>query len=85
MKTLADFKRLLRPGQIWHAFNHPMNKDMGDRQICQVKSNAITFVTERGESWLYFPKAKDFKIVDDKTCQIYEGDSLILTYTLKEK
>ena len=31
-------------------------------------------------TWLYYPKAKDFRAVDENTAEIWEDDTLILTY-----
>lgn len=69
-------------GQKWHTFHNLHNKDMGIRPIKRIQSNAITFATEKGESYLWYPKAKDFKFPDDRTVQVYENEVLMLTYKL---
>lgn len=84
MKTLADWKRLIKPGQKWHTFHHVFKKDLGIREVASVRPSQLTFHTERGQSHLYWPKAKEFKVVDDKTVQIYEDGVLVLTYRLVE-
>ena len=80
MKNLAEFKRTIQVGQVWSAYNHPMNKNLGPRKVKTVQSNACSFETVRGESWLQYPKAKDFRPINDNTFQIYENETLILTY-----
>lgn len=83
IKTFAELKRTFKPGQRWHCFNHIMNKDLGERPIKRVQSNAITFEMPGGrESWFYFPKAKEVKFIDDKTIEIYEDATLCMTYRL---
>jgi len=82
MKSIAEFKRRIKPGQTWHAFHHPMKKDMGLRKIKRVTSNAFTFETPRGESWCYMPKARDVKFLDGDIVEFYEGPTLVLTYRL---
>ena len=80
MKTVSEFKRTIAVGQLWHAFNHPMNRDMGIRKVSRVQSNSFAFETPRGESWCDFPKARDYQYVDDNTCNILEDGQLVLTY-----
>lgn len=82
MKTLSDFKKRVKVGQTWSAFNHLLNKDFGIRTIKTVQSNAISFHTPNGESWLYYPKATNVKASVD-TVQIFNDDDvLVLTYRL---
>lgn len=84
MKTLADFKRKIKPGQQWDAFNHLDNRSLGIRKVKTVQTNSFSFETSKGESWCEFPKAKDFNIVDENTVQIIEDGILILTYKYRD-
>lgn len=85
MKSKADFKRALEVGSKWHAYHHPMNRDMGVRPVKRVQTKSVTFLTPDGrESWFYLPKTEDLKFIDDKTVEVYEDSELVLTYTLVE-
>jgi NADH:ubiquinone oxidoreductase subunit C len=85
MKDLADFKRLIKPGQTWHGIHHPMKKDLGVREVSKVNTKGFAFrhTKDDGEvtdSWCYFPAAKDFKAKPDGTVEIYEGSTHYMTY-----
>lgn len=85
MKTLAEAKRTIKVGQVWHAYHHLFKRDMGNRTITRVQSNAIALLQPDGrESWLHWPKAKDFRPIDEKSFAIYEDDERVLTYELVE-
>lgn len=102
MKTFADFKRALAVGSTWKGIHHlgtytgrdPAGKaiyepkDLPARKVTRQQSNGIAFepMDGKGESWLYFGKASDWKI-DGDTAQYFETDNdgkqqLLLTYTL---
>lgn len=78
MKTLADLKRI-KPGttlrMTYHL--HGVPEFMKERKVHRVQSNALTLWTKKEdkecESWLYFPKAKDFKGTDKGFIILLEG------------
>lgn len=78
---LAQFKRETVIGSTWHAVNHAFQppRDFGVREVSTKQTNAIAFKTEKGESWLTYPSAKDISFKDG-TYEIYESGKLILTY-----
>ncbi len=79
--NLNQFKKQITIGQIYTAYNHVMDTFLGIREISIIQTNAVAFKTQEGKnSWLYFPKAKDFRSIDGNTFQIYEDDTLVLTY-----
>jgi len=84
--SMAEFKRMLQVGTKWHTYHHGLGKDMGIREVSKVQTNAVAFKTEKGNSWLYFPKAKNLKVNsrayalgDSFTILTDEGEPL-LTY-----
>lgn len=81
--SLAEFKRGLQLGTKWHTYHHGSSihgpKDMGVREVSKVQTNAVAFKTDRGDSWLQFPKAKDLKIEGDSFTVLEDGVPL-LTY-----
>lgn len=80
---LSEAKRLIKVGQSWHAYNIPLKKDMGIRKVKRVQTNAITFEQPDGrESWLHWPKAKDFSSVDGYSFSIWEDGERVLNYKL---
>ena len=103
--TLAAFKKLLKVGTKLHAIHHLMpthtrdeqgkpiytEKDMGEREVKRIQSNAITLLTTKAngeivESWLHYPKASECEVIEDKLI-IYEtnreGEKYkILTYSI---
>lgn len=60
-------------------------KSLGVRAVSIVQSNSVAFLTTKtdgttSDSWLAWPKAKDCKFPNEDTVEVYEGDTLILTY-----
>lgn len=76
MKTLADFKRRIKPGVKLHTIFHSMSGDIdkGIRPVTIVRTQNFALKTEQPDkiidSWVNFPKANDFKIVDCNTIQM---------------
>jgi hypothetical protein len=78
---LSQFKKQLKLGQIYTAYNHIDEKHLGIREVSKIQTNAVVFKRQDGkESWLFFPKAADFRSIDGNTFQVYENEKLILTY-----
>lgn len=85
LNTIAALKRCLYLGQKWHTYHHVLKRDMGVRAVAEIKSGQVGFRTERGTSWLQFPKAKDFKgHEDERGFDIYEEGELVLTYRMED-
>lgn len=70
------------------------NADLGIAEVSQVKSTQFAVRRLRNgeyvDSWLTYPKASEFKIVDDNTIEIYEINAnnemeLCLTYRFVDK
>jgi len=88
-KSLSEFKRQLQLGSKWHCFHHGFGddqerqktkKDMGEREVSKVQSNAVAFKTDRGtDSWLWFPKASEIKF-ENGAYTILEDGLPLLTY-----
>lgn len=56
-----------------------VDEDRGIRPINIVQSNAFTLLTTQSDgkivdSWCYYPKAKEARIIDENTIQILEHD-----------
>lgn len=92
MKTLADFKRAMRIGTKWSAYNHYYNSDMGIRECSIAQTNRFAFKTIKNDgeicnSWCDFPKASDIEFTND-TVVIWgegaHGRCPIITYKLIE-
>ena len=86
MKTLASFKRALKPGTKWHAFHVLSNCDMGVRTVAKLQSNKVAFNIDGKNkvSWLQFPKATHYKYnIALKEVEIYstEDNMILLIYT----
>lgn len=93
MKTLSDFKRLMVLGAKVRVTWHYEIRILGntgntvlpvppteERHVSVVQSNGIAFRRPDGrDSWLYWPKAADFKVEEGKACFYSEGKKL-LTY-----
>ncbi len=92
MKTLADLRRAMKPGTLWHTVNHAFNSDMGIRPVLSVHSWGVYFTTptsKSGKSRLDFPKAADVQFsADGKSATIFWGTGEkrepVLTYTRQE-
>lgn len=76
------FKKALELGTIWTAFNHLDDKHLGIRKVVKVQGNGVAFETQAGTlSWLYFDdKDADYVSHGYGNFQVYDGDSLVLTY-----
>lgn len=73
--TLARFKRELVMGSRWRCHHLLYDKDMGERPVSVVQTNAVGFLTERGTtSWLYFPLSKDLRYDDETETYIVSVD-----------
>lgn len=81
--TLAAWKRSLKPGQRWHCTNHFIAQEW-TREVKRVQSNGVVFQGPTCETWLPFPKAKDFRASSDGKIHIFVNGQLALTYTLVE-
>lgn len=62
-------------GQVYYK-----DEDKGIREVSIVQSNSFAFKTPKSDgtfhdSWCAYPKAKEFKIVDENTVTIFEEDS----------
>lgn len=84
MKTLADFKRRLKVGTL--LATESRHGDLGIRPVSIVQSNAFALKTTRpdgtvADSWCEFPKARDFKVVDENTVLISVDVEVTLKYT----
>ena len=66
MKTLADVKRKMTLGSKWRCVRlFEGGKDLGVREVGKVQGNAVAFLKPDGKlSWLWWPKAKVFEVVD---------------------
>ena len=93
IKTLSQFKREIKNKEISLQLlevygQKPNDKMKGVREISKVQSNGFYLKSEyNGEifnSWLAFPKSKDFKYIDD-CLEIYEYNQLILKYKIYYK
>lgn len=96
MKTLADFKRAMKPGTRWKAFNHIYGKTLGDRTCAKATTVCFGFFPEEENagriSHCDWPKACDFAVNEKGQAEIYGPQSrwvndekvterkLILTY-----
>lgn len=90
IKSMADFKKNVAPGKkltmIYHAHD-PQGAVIGkEREIGQVKSNAITLKTKRSdgkevESYLYLPKSSDVKF-EKNVMDVYQNDKLLMSYDI---
>ncbi len=86
MKTLADFKRALTIGSKWYGIHVSERHELGIREVVIVQNNCVAFSTEKGPSYLYFPKATEFAVDDDGyACIFYRASvayarQLVLKY-----
>jgi len=85
-KNFAEAKRALVIGSRWDCkfYGFGQIKKLGVRKVSIVQSNAVAFKTDKGDSWLYFPKAKDVRLTR-KGFDIYEDNQKLLSYELIEK
>ena len=85
MKTLAQLKRDLQVGvKVKTIINNCRPEREGEiREIVKAQTNAIVFKTayNSGESWLWWPKAKDV-IYYDNVFELYEDGFLIFQYEI---
>jgi len=87
-KSFAEVKRALVVGSIWSAYHYGLGNgfkpiDMGKREVSIVQSNAVAFKTDRTtDSWLYFPKAKNIKLIENGFTTYTDVGFPILTYKL---
>lgn len=85
ISTVAALKRNLYPGQKWQGTHHTLKKDLGCRKIVEITSRGVAFETPQGPSWLYFPKAKDYKPHEDEQgFDLFQNGTHILTYRMVE-
>ena len=87
MKTLADIKRAMTTGSKWHTYNHPMNRDMGVREVSIIQSNCFALKTIKADgsasnSFCDWPKVKDVLFHGSDSFSIIENDTPLLTYSL---
>lgn len=84
MKNLAEIKRKMTLGSMWHCVFLPTNSDMGVRKVEVVHTNAVAFKNKEGKiSWLEWPKASFIHIDDEKSFTVISDDDLepLLKYT----
>lgn len=80
----SAFKRALALGSMWSTYNHLDNVHLGVRSVSIVQSNGVAFKTSHGDSWLRFDDAdSDYVSPCPGTFQVYENDTLVLTYQLQ--
>lgn len=85
MKTLADVKRKMMLGSKWslERTRNGQTEDVGVREIGLVQKNAVAFKSGGSElSWLYWPKAKNIVIHDEKSFSVTGTGMFELRYTL---
>lgn len=89
MKSLADIKRAMQVGSVWHGYSHLFNEDLGEREISIRQTNMVAFKTpkkgtenEFSDSWWEFPKASNIKFIDENTFDVLVGGEKRLTYKL---
>ena len=70
MKTLADFKRALKVGTKWEAYNYIYDRSLGIREVAKVDTVKVGFKSAMGISYCDFPKASMIKFNGD-TVEIY--------------
>lgn len=78
MKSVADFKRKIKVGQLWSAINHNINdpKNFGIRKVSIVNTKNFAFhnpISGR-DSWCGFPKASEAEFPDENTIDIYVAE-----------
>ena len=76
MKSLAAFKRHIKPGQKWHAYHHLLGKDLGIREVAKVNSVGFYMYTvqEDGtivQSFKEYPTADLVEFNDDGSVTIF--------------
>lgn len=74
MKILADFKRALISGDEWIVKVHYDDGTFKQRvqKVYKVHSNHVIFLRDSGiGTYLYFPKATDFKVNEKGEAEIY--------------
>jgi hypothetical protein len=67
-QNLTQLKKYLKPGMRLYWFYKTPNgwiKVNESRPVAKVQGNAMTFETDKGESWLHFPKAAAFGFAKD--------------------
>jgi hypothetical protein len=80
----AAFKKALVKGSLWGGYNHITEKNLGIREVATVQTNAVSFKTERGESWIRFDdKSASYRTYGYGQFQIFDDNKLVLTYTLQ--
>lgn len=91
MKSLADFKRRMVPGQIVEKTFHihhakGRTTPLPTRQrVHTAQKTSVGFEMLEGDKvgqvlWLDYPKAKNLKFIDEDTAEVWNGETLILTY-----
>lgn len=87
LKTLADFKRAMRPGIRLHTINHNTGRDMGIREVSRTNSQHFALKTEKHDgtwehSYCRWPKAADCQISADAVVILSPSTRTpVLTYT----
>lgn len=80
----AEFKRQLTLNSVWYAFNHISNTELGIRSVSIVQTNAVAFKTTRGNSYLRWDdREASYTNPALGVFQVYDGNSLVLTYQLQ--
>ena len=78
--NLATFKRRLQKGTKVHLTNHVKADLTRETVVNLTQTNGLYFDNEGKNSWFEFPKASEYKEVDDNTSEIYFKDrKLFLT------
>lgn len=96
--TLAEVKRRVVPGVLvrmtYHKraaqWNPKYPKDREEiiagnlvRPVQRAQTNAVTFLNEAGqETWLYWPKAAEFRADEPNSFSILEGSTVLMSYEI---
>lgn len=87
IKTLADFKRALSRGTLWHLYHCIDGKSKGLREVAIVQSKAVAFkLPDAGDdpkkfSWLQFQPAKRYSFYGDTVLVMDDFGTPVLRYT----
>lgn len=82
-KNLSQLRKFLKPGMKLFWFYKTPNgwiKVNEGRPVGKVQSNAVTFKTEKGESWLYFLNSDKFDFTEDYFSMETDEDYVMYYY-----
>lgn len=88
-QNLTQLKKYLKPGmKLWWFMKVPNGWSQVNvgRPIAKVQNNGISLKTERGtESWLYWPKASNFKFTKDGFSMHQQGGGYVMYYFYEDQ